>query len=57
MGKLEIGPTEKRDVHLKTYIEKSVEDAVKGHQENEEMFSVSEAARDLIIVGLEHLYG
>lgn len=57
MGRLEIGPEEKRTQHLKVYIEPTIEQNIKAHQEQEDMFSVSEAARHLIILGLESLYG
>lgn len=50
--KLEIDPTENRDRHMKTYVEGSVEAAVKDFQEKSGMFSVSEALRQLILDGL-----
>ena len=56
MSNLVIGPEEKRDKHIKTYVEPTVEEAIKHHQIQCGLYSVSEAARDLIIRGYEAEY-
>lgn len=53
MGKLDIGPTEKLDNHLKTYVETSVYEAIKRYQVRYGIDSVSRTVRDLIIRSLE----
>jgi hypothetical protein len=50
---VDIDPLEKRDQHLKTYVERSVLDCVKQYQEMADLYSISEAARALIIMGLK----
>ena len=56
MSNLAIGPEEKRDRHIKTYVEPSVEAAIREHQVQCGLYSVSEAVRDLIIRGYEVEY-
>lgn len=53
MYPVKIDPLEKRDQHLKTYVEPSVLAAVKKFQDDCGMYSISEAARALIISGLK----
>ena len=51
----EIGePTESRDRHCKTYVEKSVKDAVEDFQVKHGYASFSEAGRALWLIGLFH---
>ena len=56
MSNLEIGPEEKREKHVKTYVEPTVDAAIKQHQMQCGFYSVSEAVRDLIIRGYEAEY-
>lgn len=53
MAKLDIGPEERRDVHLKVYIEQSVYDAISRFQTRYGLYSLSETARDLLVLALE----
>ena len=53
---VEIAPTEKRDVHVKTYVEPSVAKAISEHQHCQGFYSISEAVRDLILSALDHEY-
>lgn len=53
---VEIGPQENRDRHVKTYVEASVEDAIKEHRDECGFYSISEAVRDLILTGLKFRY-
>jgi len=52
MADLDIKPTENRDRHLKVYLEPSVYTAIVDFQVDNGLYSVSEAARKLLIYAL-----
>lgn len=51
--RLVIGPQEKRDQHVKVYVEPSVYRAIKNHQNARGFYSFSETVRDLLIHALD----
>lgn len=53
MADIIIGPGEKRDQHIKVYVEPSVKKAMLGYQRKRGTDSFSEAARDLLIAGIK----
>lgn len=53
MPELDIKPTENRDRHLKVYIEPSLYAAIVDFQVDNKLFSVSDAARKLLIHALK----
>lgn len=50
---MKIDPTETKSVHCKIYVEPSLDKAIKKFQLENDIFSFSEAGRDLLIKGLK----
>jgi hypothetical protein len=46
---IKIGPTEKRDVHIKVYVEPSIMEALKKYQIRNGLYSISEAVRGILM--------
>lgn len=47
-----IDPTQNKDQHCKVYLEIDVKNAIQEFQKKRNLFSFSEAARELILLGL-----
>lgn len=49
---IQIDPTQNKSEHCKVYLEKDLKDAIVDYQRKRNLFSFSEAARQLMLLGL-----